>query len=85
MVEPAAKNQTCLGSQYRGIGSPCPGKCGQTGVKDLNIHDLRGRADMDARKAGGLEAAKERLGHKSIRMTESYGDGKAPRKAKSSR
>jgi integrase len=79
------KTQSGRGYQYAGIRSAWVRACERAGIKDLNIHDLRGRAGMDARDAGSLESAKELLGHKSIRMTEAYVDGKAPRKAKPSR
>ena len=69
----------------------CPGRrhgCASrncAGLDDLHIHDLRGRAGMDKRDADGLEAAKELLGHKTMRQTSDYVDGKAPRKVKPSK
>lgn len=79
------KTQSGKGYRYAGIRSAWVRACERAEIHDLNIHDLRGRAGMDARAAGGLESAKELLGHTSVKMTEHYVDGKAPRRAKPSR
>lgn len=79
------KTQSGKGYRYAGIRSAWVRACERAGIEDLHIHDLRGRAGMDARDGGDMEAAKALLGHKSIRMTEHYVDGKAPRKARPSR
>jgi len=79
------QTQSGKGFRYSGIRSSWNRACVRAGIEDLNIHDLRGRAGMDARDGGGLEAAKDLLGHKSVKMTELYVDGKAPRVAKPSR
>ena len=79
------RTQSGRGFRYAGIRSSWVRACERAGIEDMNIHDLRGRAGMDARDANGLESAKDLLGHKSIKMTEQYVDGKAPRKAKPSR
>lgn len=79
------KTQSGTGYRYAGIRSAWVRACERAGIEDLHIHDLRGRAGMDAREGDGLEAARDLLGHKSIRMTEHYVDGKAPRKARPAR
>ncbi len=79
------KTQSGHGYRYSGIRSAWVRACERAGIEDLNIHDLRGRAGMDARDADGLESAKDLLGHRSIKMTEQYVDGKAPRKARPAR
>lgn len=79
------KTQSGHAYRYAGIRSAWDRACARAGIEDLHIHDLRGRAGMDSRDADGLEAAKDLLGHRSIKMTESYVDGKAPRKARPAR
>jgi len=79
------RTQSGKGFRYSGIRSSWNRACVRAGIDDMNIHDLRGRAGMDAKDGGGLESAKALLGHKSIKMTELYVDGKAPRVAKPSR
>jgi integrase len=79
------KTQSGTGYRYAGMRSAWDRACERAGVEDLNIHDLRGRAGMDSKDAHGLESAKDLLGHKSIKMTEHYVDGKGPRKAKPAR
>ncbi len=71
--------------RYSGIRSAWVRACARAGIVDLHIHDLRGRAGMDQRDALGLESAKALLGHRSIRMTEVYVDGKAARKVRPAR
>ena len=51
----------------------------------LHIHDLRGRTGVDKLQRDGLEGAKDLLGHRSIKMTEHYVDGKSERRVKSGR
>lgn len=79
------QTQSGHGYRYAGIRSAWVRACARAGVEDLNIHDLRGRAGMDKRDADGLEGAKDLLGHRSIKTTEWYVDGKAPRKVKPTR
>lgn len=79
------KTQSGTGYRYAGIRSAWVRACARAGLDDLNIHDLRGRAGMDKRDADGLEGAKDLLGHRSIRTTEHYVDGKAPRRVKPAR
>lgn len=61
--------------------------CAAAGVADLNIHDLRGRAGVDALLAAGedVRAAQRLLGHSTETMTRRYTDGKHHRKAKPAR
>jgi integrase len=79
------KTQSGTGYRYAGIRSAWVRACERAGIEDVNIHDLRGRAGMDKRDAAGLEAAKDLLGHRSIKTTEHYVDGKAARKVTPSR
>ena len=79
------KTETGGSYTYAGMRSAWVRACAKAGVADLNIHDLRGRAGMDKRAADGLEAAKDLLGHRSVKMTEHYVDGKAPRRVKPAR
>ena len=79
------KTQSGTGYRYAGIRSAWVRACARAGIDDLNIHDLRGRAGMDKRDADGLEGAKDLLGHRSIKTTEHYVDGKAPRRVKPAR
>ncbi len=74
------RTQTGHGYRYWGIRSAWVRACERAQIEDLHIHDLRGRAGMDQRDAAGLESARDLLGHKSIKMTEHYVDGKAPRR-----
>lgn len=79
------RTQSGTGYRYAGIRSAWIRACERAGIEDVNIHDLRGRAGMDKRDADGLEGAKNLLGHKSLKMTEHYIDGKATRKVKPAR
>ena len=79
------RTQSGHGYRYAGIRSAWDRACVRAGIDDLHIHDLRGRAGMDKRDADGLEAAKELLGHKTMRQTSDYVDGKAPRKVRPSK
>jgi integrase len=76
------QTQSGHGYRYAGIRSAWVRACARAGIEDLNIHDLRGRAGMDKRDLSGLESAKDLLGHRSIKTTEHYVDGKAPRRVK---
>jgi len=79
------RTQSGNGFRYSGIRSSWNRACVRAGIEDMNIHDLRGRAGMDSRDLYGIEEAKTLLGHTSLKMTEMYVDGKAPRVAKPSR
>jgi integrase len=70
------KNRAGKAYTYAGMRSAWVRTCAKAGVEDLNIHDLRGRAGVDALEAGDLEAARALLGHKTQRMTAHYTDGK---------
>jgi len=61
---------------YAGMRSAWVRVCKRAGIEDLNIHDLRGRAGVDALKAGDLESARALLGHQTQRMTAHYTHGK---------
>jgi integrase len=74
------RTQSGHGYRYAGIRSAWVRACERAGIEDLHIHDLRGRAGMDKRDADGIESAKDLLGHRSVRTTEHYVDGKAPRR-----
>jgi integrase len=76
------QKETGGGYRYAGVRSAWLRACERAGVTGLKIHDLRGRAGMDKRDATGLESAKNLLGHRSIKTTEHYVDGKAERKVK---
>lgn len=66
--------KTSTGSQYTyaGMRSAWDRACKAAKVEDLHIHDLRGRAGVDALQAGGLESARELLGHSTQKMTSHY-------------
>lgn len=70
------KTRTGSAYTYAGMRSSWVRACAKAGVQDLNIHDLRGRAGVDALEAGDLESARALLGHKTQRMTAHYTDGK---------
>jgi integrase len=57
------------------------------GIRDLHIHDLRGRAGVDVLLAHGedVRAAQRLLGHANESMTRHYVGGKYHRKAKPAR
>jgi integrase len=76
------QTQSGRGYKYSGIRSAWVRACARAGVDDLNIHDMRGRAGVDKRDGSNLEGAKNLLGHRSIKMTEHYIDGKSTRKVK---
>lgn len=61
---------------YAGMRSAWVRVCKRAGIEDLNIHDLRGRAGVDALMAGDLESARALLGHQTQRMTAHYTRGK---------
>lgn len=83
------KSERGTGYTYGGIRSSWVRLCEHAKVDDLNIHDLRGRAGVDALlDAEGEEdfkAAQNLLGHKSEGMTRHYVEGKYHRRVKPSR
>jgi integrase len=73
------KTQTGTRYTYSGIRSAWMRACAACGIENLNIHDLRRRAGMDAKKAAGnMEAAQRLLGHSDPRQTADYVDGNEP-------
>ncbi|WP_119154187.1 tyrosine-type recombinase/integrase [Caldimonas tepidiphila] len=72
---------------YKGIQTAWDQACARAGITDLHIHDLRGRAGVDALLAAGedMRAAQRLLGHRGEAMTRHYVDGKYHRRAKPSR
>ena len=77
------------GYRYSGIRSSWDRLCERAGVENLNIHDLRGRAGVDALLDDDgeedIKAAQNLLGHKSEGMTRHYVDGKYHRRVKPAR
>lgn len=66
------KTSTGSAYTYAGMRSAWDRICRKAGITDLHIHDLRGRAGVDALEAGGMEEARALLGHKTQRMTAHY-------------
>lgn len=83
------KSERGTGYTYGGIRSSWVRLCENAKVDDLNIHDLRGRAGVDALLDDDGEedfkAAQNLLGHKSEGMTRHYVEGKYHRRVKPSR
>ncbi|MCE2659516.1 MAG: tyrosine-type recombinase/integrase [Rubrivivax sp.] len=80
------KTQSGRGYRYSGIRSAWVRACARAGVQDLNIHDLRGRAGVDAMGDDeDMRSAQRLLGHKGEAMTRHYVDGKYARKVKPTR
>lgn len=80
------KTQSGRGYRYAGIRSAWVRACERAGIDDLHIHDLRGRAGVDALgDEEDVRAAQRLLGHKGERMTRHYIDGKYARKARPAR
>jgi integrase len=78
------KTQSGGSYTYGGIRSAWVRACARAGVADLNIHDLRGRAGVDALEAAGqdVRAAQALLGHSAEGMTRHYTDGKYAKRVK---
>lgn len=81
------KTQSGSGYTYAGIRSAWVRACARAGIEDLHIHDLRGRAGVDALEASGqdVRAAQKLLGHKVEAMTRQYVEGKYSKRVKPSR
>jgi len=80
------KTQSGRGYRYAGIRSAWVRACERAGIEDLHIHDLRGRAGVDALGDDeDMRAAQRLLGHKGERMTRHYVEGKYARKVKPTR
>lgn len=73
------KTQSGSGYTYAGIRSAWVRACARAGITDLHIHDLRGRAGVDAIQATpdqDIRAAQRLLGHSAEAMTRHYTEGK---------
>lgn len=80
------KTQSGTGYRYAGIRSAWDRACERAGIDDLNIHDLRGRAGVDALGTDeDMRAAQRLLGHSGEAMTRHYVGGKYFRRVKPSR
>lgn len=82
------KTQSGSGYTYAGIRSAWVRACVRAGIEDLHIHDLRGRAGVDAIQSTDTQdvrAAQRLLGHKGEAMTRHYTEGKYAKRVKPSR
>lgn len=81
------KTQGGHGYRYAGIRSAWVRACERAGIEDLNIHDLRGRAGVDALEGAGqdVRAAQRLLGHSGEAMTRGYVEGKYAKRVKPAR
>ena len=80
------KTQSGHGYRYSGIRSSWERACARAGIEDLHIHDLRGRAGVDALgEDEDMRAAQKLLGHSGEAMTRHYVGGKYARRVKPSR
>lgn len=83
------KSERGTGYTYGGLRSSWDRLCEKAGVDDLHIHDLRGRAGVDAllddEGEEDMKAAQNLLGHSSEGMTRHYVKGKYHRRVKPSR
>lgn len=80
------KTQSGTGYRYSGIRSAWVRACERAEIDDLNIHDLRGRAGVDALgEDEDMRAAQKLLGHTSEGMTRHYVEGKFHRRVKPSK
>lgn len=85
------KSERGRGYQYSGIRSSWDRLCARAKVFDLHIHDLRGRAGVDALLGDeetdeeDIRKAQRLLGHKSEGMTRHYVEGKFHKRTKPSR
>jgi len=77
------KTQSGRGYRYSGIRSAWVRAAARAGIEDLNIHDLRGRAGVDAMGDDeDIGAAQKLLGHSTEAMTRDYVEGKFAKRAK---
>lgn len=83
------KSERGTGYTYGGLRSSWDRLCIRAEVDDLNMHDFRGRAGVDAllddEGEEDIKAAQRLLGHKSEGMTRHYVEGKYHRAVKPSR
>lgn len=71
--------------RYSGVRSAWVRALKRSGIEDLTIHDLRGRAGADVTDQRGPYEAQKLLGHTSVTMTEGYVRGKTRRRARPSK
>lgn len=80
------KSERGTGYTYGGLRSSWDRLCERAQVEDLNMHDFRGRAGVDAllddEGEEDIKAAQRLLGHKSEGMTRHYVEGKYHRVVK---
>jgi integrase len=80
------KSERGTGYTYGGLRSSWQRLCENAKIEDLHIHDLRGRAGVDAMLdedgEEDIKAAQKLLGHKSEGMTRHYVEGKYHRVVK---
>jgi integrase len=80
------KTETGGAYTYAGIRSAWVRACSKAGVADLHIHDLRGRAGVDAMgEDQDIRAAQKLLGHKGEAMTRAYVEQKYAKRVKPAR
>ncbi|XP_022710838.1 uncharacterized protein LOC111273409 [Varroa jacobsoni] len=83
------KSERGTGYTYGGLRSSWDRLCERANIDDLHIHDLRGRAGVDAllddEGEEDIKAAQKLLGHKSEGMTRHYVEGKYHKRVKPSR
>lgn len=82
------KTQSGSGYTYAGIRSAWVRACARAGISDLHIHDLRGRAGVDAIEATpdqDIRAAQRLLGHSAEGMTRHYTEGKYAKRVRPSK
>lgn len=81
------RTQSGRGYRYAGIRSAWDRAAERAGIEDLHIHDLRGRAGVDALEGAGqdIKAAQRLLGHTSEAMTRTYVEGKFAKRVKPAR
>lgn len=82
------KTQSGSSYTYAGIRSAWVRACERAKITDLHIHDLRGRAGVDAIESTDdqdVRAAQRLLGHKGEAMTRHYTEGKYAKKVRPAR
>lgn len=74
------------GYRYSGIRSAWVRACERAGIEDLNIHDFRGRAGVDAMGDDeDIRKTQRLLGHSTEAMSRHYVEGKYAKKTKPAR
>lgn len=86
LIKTSRKGKMAAGGSYTywGMRSAWVRACERAGIdpKTLHIHDMRGRAGMDAAESADKIAAQHLLGHSSLKMTEHYIEGKTVKRVK---